>query len=99
MEQAVAVLALVIIPLSIVFTILILKVTRKQNNENRKGAHGRSGIRGVHSANGRWCARVGHHGKAVWAGTFDTPEEAAEAARIKRLELFSHSDTDRRAAG
>lgn len=71
--------------------------TGKQNKENRKGAYGRSGIRGVSQhSNGRWRACVVHDRKYLHLGYFDTKEEAGEAARLKRLELFTHNDTDRR---
>lgn len=68
-------------------------VTGKQNKENRKGAHGRSGIRGARQlASGRWRAYVVHNRKYIHVGCFATGEEAGEAARLKRLELFTHSD-------
>jgi len=72
-------------------------VTRKQNLEHQIGAHAnsKSGIRGVRKQKNRWRAEVGHHGKTVYVGLFLTKEEAAEAARLKRLELFTHNDADR----
>ena len=67
--------------------------TKKQNKENRKGAHGKSGIRGVRQeSKNRWSARVVHNRKHYYLGLFATPEEAGEAARLKRLEFFTHSD-------
>lgn len=75
-------------------------VTPKQNLENRAGVskNNTTGARGVkRMAHGRWSASVKHHGKDYWAGAYDTIEEAAEAARLKRLELFTHSDLDRTA--
>jgi hypothetical protein len=70
--------------------------TSKQNKENRKSAHGKSGIRGVYElSNGRWRACVVHNRKYVHVGCFGTAEEAGEAARLKRLELFTHNDADR----
>jgi len=69
--------------------------TKKQNKENRQGAHGRSGIRGAYQTrNGRWRAIVVHNRKSIHVGCFGTAEEAGEAARLKRLELFTHSDAD-----
>lgn len=71
-------------------------VTVKQNSENRVGAQSNSasGVRGV-----SWCPRdrawravVGHRGKYYSAGYFATLEDAAEAVRLKRIELFTHSD-------
>lgn len=73
-------------------------ITVKQNRENRQGADSDNavGIRGVTYTSGRYLARVGHDGKSVYCGIFDTPEEAGQAARLKRLELHTHSDSDRR---
>lgn len=69
--------------------------TGKQNKENRKGAHGRSGIRGVRQeSRNRWSARVVHNRRHIYLGLFPTAEEAGEVARLKRLELFTHSDAD-----
>lgn len=72
-------------------------VTGKQNKENRQGAHGRSGVRGVHQVGNRWRACVVHNRKYIHVGYFSTSEEAGEAARLKRNELFTHNDMDRRA--
>jgi hypothetical protein len=77
-------------------------VTHKQNLEHRVGANSNnksSGVRGVcwNKSKNKWQAIVTHNGKAVYVGLFDVLAEAAEAVRIKRLELFSHSDMDRTA--
>lgn len=76
--------------------------TRKQNNENQLGAHrdSKSGIRGVSWSKslGKWRAQVGHNGKFVHLGYFDSIEDADVAARAKRNELFTHNDSDRRTA-
>lgn len=70
--------------------------TKKQNKENRAGAHGKVGIRGVRQeSRNRWSARVVHNRKQYYLGLFSSPEEAGEAARLKRLELFTHNDADR----
>lgn len=73
--------------------------TNKQNAENPNGLYSNnsSGIRGVSWANRekRWRGAVGHKGKMIDLGLFDTAEQAGEAARLKRLELFSHNDSDR----
>ncbi len=73
--------------------------TNKQNNENQAGVRSdnTSGVRGVswNRARSRWRGRVYHHGREVWLGYFDTLECAAEAVRLKRIELFTHNDTDR----
>jgi hypothetical protein len=72
-------------------------VTPKQNSENRRGAYGRSGLRGVRQRkNGSWIAQVVHSGKSIHVGTFATAEEAAEAARLKRCELYTNNVLDRR---
>jgi hypothetical protein len=64
--------------------------TRKQNNENRN-----TDMRGVRKHHNKWQARAKHHGKEFCAGTFDTREEAIEAARELRNRLFTHNDYDR----
>jgi hypothetical protein len=67
--------------------------TQKQNLENRKQhIKNRSGYRGVsfHKQRLKWQAYVNHNGKRSYLGLFDTPESAAEAARAKREELFTH---------
>jgi hypothetical protein len=78
-------------------------VTNKQNRENLSGPQRNnrsSGVRGVYwnKLTRRWYARVGHNKRLINVGTFDTIEEAAEAVRLKRIELFTHNDLDRRAA-
>ncbi len=75
--------------------------TNKQNHENYQGArrNSKSGIRGVHPGRRRgWAAQVTHNRKAIHIGTFATAEEAGEAVRLKRLELFTHNDVDRSAS-
>lgn len=72
--------------------------TRKQNSENRGARAGSlSGFRGVTRGKDGigWVARVHHDGKRYHVGTFRTVEEAAEAARLKRLDLHTHNDADR----
>lgn len=69
--------------------------TGKQNKENRKGGHGKSGIRGVRFKSGRYEERVVHNHQYLYLGRFDTAEEAGEVARLKRLEVFTHNDVDR----
>jgi hypothetical protein len=75
-------------------------VTPKQNTENRAGlnANNTTGVRGVYLRGGRYQARVKHNRVDHLVGFFDTLEEAAAAVRQKRLELFTHSDADRRGA-
>lgn len=73
-------------------------VIHKQNAENRAGLRSTNttGVVGVSKRpNGRYQAHVGHNYRQITVGTFDTLEEAADAARAKRLELFTHNDLDR----
>ncbi|AYR01048.1 HNH endonuclease [Arthrobacter phage Isolde] len=74
-------------------------VTHKQNREHLPGAYrsSKSGVRGVwwakrHKA---WEASVRHDGRSYWVGYFDRLEDAAEAVKQKRNELFTHNDLDR----
>lgn len=72
--------------------------TRKQNAENRGASwNSRSGVRGVtwHEPTQRWRAVVTHNYRQHQVGMFDTVDEAAEAVRLKRIELFTHNDADR----
>lgn len=69
--------------------------THKQNMENRSGpdAQSTSGVRGVHwsKALNKWRGYVGHNGKSIHVGVFHSIDEAADAVRAKRAELFTHS--------
>jgi uncharacterized NAD-dependent epimerase/dehydratase family protein len=73
--------------------------TNKQNSENLRGAmsNSKTGVRGVWrcKTTGRWIAMVGHNGKQIYVGRFDTIEEAHAAVTAKRNELFTHNDLDR----
>lgn len=73
-------------------------VTNKQNGENRAEVPGVS--RGVawRPDKNAWRARVTHNYKEFFGGYHATEEEAAEAARLLRLELFTHNDADRKSA-
>lgn len=74
--------------------------TRKANAENREGPRkgNLSGYRGVsyvpHCK--KWKATVFHDGKSIYLGLHPTPEKAAEVARLKRNEVFTFNDIDRR---
>lgn len=75
--------------------------TVKQNGENLGVARNNtSGVRGVSwdSSRYQWKAQVRHHGRPYHAGRFNTKEEASEAVRLKRIELFTHNDEDREVA-
>ena len=73
--------------------------TRKEQQENRAGAqrNSTSGIRGVHwnSQAGKWRVQVRHNRRLHIGGFFDDLDEAAEAARALRNQLFTHNDADR----
>ena len=70
--------------------------TNKQNGENRLVPNP---LRGASlKADGRWVARVTHNGHEYHGGSFRTAEEAVEGARLLRIKLFTHNDSDRRAA-
>lgn len=73
--------------------------TVKGNQENTAstGRKGASGYRGVYFSKRRhkWIAQVTHNYKTTNLGGFDTPEEAARAAREARLALFTLNDQDR----
>lgn len=77
--------------------------TYSQQNENTSLPN-RSGYRGVtqnRCGRGRlintWAAEVRKDGRR-YRSTHDSPEAAAEWARLLRLELFTHNDADRRSA-
>ena len=72
--------------------------TRKQNAEHQlQHSNNSSGYRGVswHKTNKKWQARISHHNELIFCGNFDTPEDAAAAAKAKRNELFTHNNLDR----
>lgn len=73
-------------------------VTRKQNMENRAGAHvnSQSGVRGVFPHHGRWIAVVRAEGRNHHVGSFSTITEAEVAVIAKRNELFTNNLVDRR---
>jgi hypothetical protein len=78
-------------------------VTPKQNTEHRAGGKPDStsgGVHGVHWSKSakKWHATVHAGDKVHHAGYFTDLDEAAEAARPKRNELFTHNDRDRRAS-
>lgn len=73
--------------------------TPKQQAENRSGPRrdSKSGVRGVYwrESRKRWIVQVTHNYKNHHVGEFRTLEEAAIAARNKRIELFTNSLRDR----
>lgn len=74
-------------------------VTQKQNQENlsKPRSDNQTGVRGVSwvPSRKRYRATVGHNGKRIQIGYFKTLEEASEAAKAKRIELFTHNQLDR----
>ena len=70
--------------------------SRKQNMENLpvESTRSQSGVRGVswHAQQQKWRATVTHNYRQHFVGCFDTIKDAAEAVRLKRIELFTHSD-------
>ena len=73
------------------------EATQKQNQEHRIGlrADNSTGYRGVWRKRNKFEAQVLHHGVKYRLGVFDTAAEAGEAARLKRIELYTHNDLDR----
>ena len=75
------------------------EVTPKQNTEHRYGANpnNTSGAHGVHWSKSakKYQATVHAGDKVHHVGYFTDLEEAGEAARLKRNELFTHNDRDR----
>ena len=73
--------------------------SKKQNNEHLAPGrvNNKSGHRGVswHKVVKKWTAQVSHAGHITYLGCFDSIEDAAEAARLKRLELYTHNNLDR----
>ena len=70
--------------------------TRAENMENRGHSYASSGVRGVYARpNGKWRVQAKKSGRVYQGGTFDDLDEAAEAARLLRLRLFTHNDLDR----
>lgn len=74
----------------------IRSATRKQNMENTAlFCTSTSGHRGVtwYKRNGKWGATAFHDGKRHFAGLYASAEEAGQAAKKLRDELFTHHKT------
>lgn len=72
--------------------------TSKQQKEHQAGARSdsRTGVRGVFPyRDGTFQAWVGHNGKSIWVGRFNTIAEAEAAVVAARNERFTHNDLDR----
>lgn len=50
---------------------------------------GLTGLKGVTFHRGKWDAQIGHNGKQMTIGSFDTKEEAARARDEKAIELWA----------
>lgn len=76
-------------------------ITRQQNAENIGKLHSKntSGYRGVNwnKAMKKWHALVSYQRQRYHVGFYESIEDAAEAAKAKRLELHTHNDLDRAA--
>lgn len=73
-------------------------VTPKANTENLSNISTRTGgYRGVtfRADNGKWRARVGHEGRVITVGQFDTEEAAYEAVVQARLKMHVNNLEDR----
>lgn len=74
-------------------------LTNKQNRENRTHtqANNTSGEPGVtqDKRTGKWVARVRTNGRTHYAGRHTTKQDAIDAVREKRRQLFTHNDLDR----
>lgn len=71
-------------------------VTHKQNQENKVGGEFRG--TNYHAKSGKWLARLESNGINYSFGAYDAREEAAKAAKLGRLEIFTHSDMEERNA-
>ncbi len=70
--------------------------TRNQNMQHRSGANrnSKTGVRGVIRVGNRYRATIMHLGETIYVGSFPTLEQADEAIRRKRHEVFTHDDHD-----
>lgn len=63
--------------------------SRAENNYNRSGPHGPSGLpRNVFKHRSKFTVRITRKGVRYWYGSYSTAEEAAKVAALKRAELF-----------
>lgn len=74
--------------------------THKQNQENRNGADRRSTskVRGVfwNKAQREWRVQVRHNRKLHWGGSYQSLDEAEDAAIALRRRLFTHNEVDQK---
>lgn len=62
--------------------------TQAQNRYNSRPAGNKSGFKGVYPQGDKWYGVVEHKGKQHYAGTHDTPAEAARARDRLAVKLF-----------
>lgn len=73
-------------------------VSRAENTKNKMVRAGVSGAVGVHATDsGKWVARIGHEGRSLGLGRFDTVEEAAARRRAAEVALGYHPNHGRAA--
>jgi hypothetical protein len=63
-------------------------VNHSQSVQNRRKTVGHVGYKGVGPSGGKWKAKLQHHGREFYLGTFQRPEEAARAYDAKAREVF-----------
>ena len=62
--------------------------------ENRNKINAISGLKGVVPAhNGRWKSQIGHKGKVIYLGTYDTKEEAHDIYLKASLVFHTHNQS------
>ena len=70
------------------------EVTAKQNAENRNVVNAISGLKGVLPASkGRWKCQIGHNGKVIYLGTYDSKEEAHNIYCKASLVFHTHNES------
>ncbi len=73
------------------------EVTARQNAENRNTVNAISGLKGVlPSFKGRWKCQIGHNGKVIYLGTYDTKEEAYDIYCKASLVFHTHNESSKK---
>lgn len=74
------------------------EVTVAENSENMGlRSDNKSGSRGVYwdKRHGYWVARINKNGEQVYCKIFKSKDEAVEAVRLKRLEIYTYNELDK----